>query len=130
MIEFDRKSVFDLIKHINLLTEKPLDLDSLNEVFDAFFIKSQEKINSVISDSPEVIETRSTEDILTELLLLSREQSNTNNELLRMLMKSSSKHSALDKWIDYENNKKYVDAVFTSFLKNEKFDEEGLGNAG
>lgn len=86
MIEFNKKSVLDLIKQINLLTEKPLDPESLNEVFDAFFVRSQDKINSVISDSPKVIETRSTEDILNELLLFTREQSNFNSNLLRSLI--------------------------------------------
>jgi hypothetical protein len=85
MIEFEKKSVFELIKQINFLTENPVELESLTKLLEAFYLNLEEKINGFLSNSPKKVETRSTEDILTELLLLSREQSNYNKNLARII---------------------------------------------
>jgi hypothetical protein len=85
MIEFDKQQVFGLIKQINLATEKPVETTNLSEVFEAFFSKVEEKINSVIADSPEKVQPRTTEDILNELLQLSREQAAFNQEIRHSL---------------------------------------------
>lgn len=85
MIEFDRESVLTLLKQINARTEKPLEQDSLNAVFEAFFEKTEEKISKIISESPQTTKKRTSEDLLDELITLSRNQTTLFGSLIKKL---------------------------------------------
>lgn len=117
MIEFEKESVFKLIQQINSVTENPLETDSLKEVFDAFFTKTEERIIDVISKSPKEVNPRSSEDILTELLLISREQANNNAEILKIL--DQKRNFNLNSGVRSKNEKiNYLNNLIDSVSQN------------
>lgn len=73
MIEFSKESIFALLTQINNATPNPLESTTLEELFSTFFDKLNEDISKTVDSKGSPKPTRPIDEILDEILLLSRE---------------------------------------------------------
>lgn len=88
MIEFGHEEVFTLLKQINSQTIKPIAEDVLKELFGTFYPSFSAKIQNIIEANPAKEKSRSTDDLLGEILILSREQRIKTEEMFSRQMRA------------------------------------------